>query len=54
MKPWYSSKKIWIGVATGVAAAVASVTGRQELGDHLLYLGMALIGAFGLQDVGKH
>jgi len=53
MREWYKSKKVWIAALTATAQIVAVATGNPDLGEKLLMVGMALIGAIGLEDFGK-
>jgi hypothetical protein len=53
MMPWYKRKKVWTAILTAAAQVVAEALGKPELGQQLLIVGTALIGAFALEDVGK-
>lgn len=53
MKPWYTKKKLWVALLTGVSYAIGSYTGNSEVSEGILYLGMTLITALGLEDFGK-
>ena len=51
--PWYLKKKFWVGIVTALAYAGSSLLGDQHIADSILYIGMAVIGALGLEDFGK-
>jgi hypothetical protein len=53
MKPWYMKKKIWVAVITAIASGVGYATGDKDIGNAILITGTTLIGALGLEDVGK-
>lgn len=52
-KPIYKSRKAWMALVTGLAAAAAYYTGNEALAGMLTALGSVLVGAFGLEDHGK-
>lgn len=52
-KSWYLKKKIWVGILTGVAASAAYISGIPELSQYITGIGMAIIAAIGLEDLGK-
>lgn len=53
MAPWYMKKKVWVAVVTALAAGAAKYTDNPEIGSSVLYLGLALLAALGLEDFGK-
>ncbi len=53
MAPWYKKKKVWTAILTAVAQVVAEAFGKPQLGQQLLVVGAALIGAFAAEDFGK-
>ena len=50
---WYAKKKVWVAILTAVAQIAAGAMGDPELGEKLMMVGLALIGAIGLEDFGK-
>jgi hypothetical protein len=53
MTPWYLKKKFWVALVTAGAYGAGSALGDQEVANSILYVGLALIGALGLEDFGK-
>ena len=51
--PWYLKKKFWVAIVTAAGTITASITGNEKLSQDILLIGMALIGALGLEDFGK-
>lgn len=53
MAPWYKKKKIWIALVTAAGTIITAITGNEKLAGELMLIGMTLIGAIGLEDMGK-
>lgn len=51
--PWYKKKKFWVAIVTAAGSITASVTGNEKVAQDIILIGMALIGALGLEDMGK-
>ena len=52
-EPWYMKKKMWVGLVTAAAMITADLMHNPELATKILAIGMTVIGAFGLEDMGK-
>jgi hypothetical protein len=50
---WYLKKKVWVAIVSAVGAMIAAKTDNQDMADKIVYVGMTLIGALGLEDFGK-
>ena len=50
---WYMKKKVWIAVLTAASQVVAAALGKPDVGEKILVVGTVLIGALGLEDMGK-
>lgn len=53
MAPWYKKKKVWVSIVTAIATITASLTGNEKLAGDIMLIGMTLVGALGLEDMGK-
>ena len=50
---WYLKKKFWAALIAGIAAGVSYYTGNAEIGNAVTAIGVAVIAALGLEDLGK-
>lgn len=53
MKPLWHSRKFWVSVLTLVGVALAAALDRPEIADRVVEVGMVLVAALGLEDLGK-
>ena len=53
MKPWYKSKKLWVGMATVLSTVGAYLNGEANLATLIAAIGSVVALAIGLSDLGK-